>query len=56
MLVLRQHFIICTCPSLTSCFWQAVSVKTGMSGMSVPLAQILSVASGDKEIDRKINV
>lgn len=46
---LRQHFIICTCPSIALRFWQAVSIKTAMSGMSAPSLLIMSVASGNKE-------
>lgn len=47
---LRQPLIICTCPSIAPCFWQAVSA---MSGMSAPSLLILSMASGDRERDRK---
>lgn len=54
ILALGQHFIICTCPSITPWFWQAVSVKTAMSGMSAP--SVLSMAAGDKETEKEKGV
>lgn len=43
---LRQPLIICTCPSIALCFWQAVSA---VSGMSAPSLLILSMPLGDRE-------
>lgn len=40
-------------PSIAYCFWQAVSVKTSMSGMSVPSVFIMSMAPGDREREQE---
>lgn len=46
---LRQPLIICTCPSIALCFWQAVSA---VSGLSAPSLLILSMPLGDRAKER----